>query len=996
MKKAGKKLHISIRKFAVTSIVFLSLILSLQNYNLDVRVYSQEAQVTDTGADSGPGYEGSVVDYKDDKGGQYKYLDYRKALEGKTVFPGQLQDIVIEGGAFNEENSQDVSLEALEGGEGKKMALTKQDSLVSYDFQVQQEGFYQIQIEYLPVKGSDSQILRSLSIDGSIPFQEFNEIEFSRIWVDKYRPGDQKDIFGNDVRPPQEEKFEITSIHLKDPSGFNLDPLCVYLEKGQHTISLISISEPMGISRIVFHEEEKIKSYEEYSKEIASLPGNRKPESKTIQAEVPRAKSDKALYPGFDRSSPYVIPYDFSLQKINVIGGTRWQRYGQWIEWEVDIKEPSFYKIGLRWRQSEKMNAASIRELYIDGALPFKEAQDLNFKYGSAWQLTSLAGKDGQDFVFYLDEGRHTIRLQVGLGEYAEIVGKAQDILLDLNEIYRQIVMVTGPSPDQFRDYEFKKIIPGTIEKMKDTNILLDNILDDISQLSQDKGANTAPINRLIYLAKEMTTDVETIAYRLDDFQNAISGFGAWVNELKYLPLELDYLLLMEEEEKLPKADGNFFELSLHYIRQFIASFLVDYSEIGTMEASSESSIIVWVGAGIGTTAGRDQSQLIRQLLTESFTPEKGIPVKLQLVTQGSLLPATLAGIGPDVALQQAQNDPMNFALRNAVYDLSNFSDKDQVVERFYPDALEPFSLDDHLYALPETQSFPMLFYRKDILEEMEISVDMLDTWESLFLVVLPKLQRSYLQFGIVPNINSYAMFLYQMGGQIYTDDLMQSDIGSPEGIKAFEMLTQIFTEYKQSLTFDFSNRFRTGQMPIAISDFTVYNQLSVFAPELKGMWEMMPVPGIRKDDGTIDRSVVTGVSGTVIMSGSKEKDKAWEFLKWWTRADIQTTYGRELESIMGDAARYPTANIEAMDNVPWTRTTKENLAIQREFARAIPEVPGGYFTFRNIDFALKDVLLSDKDVRETINKAQTQISNEIVNKRIEFGLEVKEEYKVK
>lgn len=39
------------------------------------------------------------------------------------------------------------------------------------------------------------------------------------------------------------------------------------------------------------------------------------------------------------------------------------------------------------------------------------------------------------------------------------------------------------------------------------------------------------------------------------------------------------------------------------------------------------------------------------------------------------LLKATLAGIGPDVALNVDSSLPVNYALRNAVYDLTNFDD---------------------------------------------------------------------------------------------------------------------------------------------------------------------------------------------------------------------------------------------------------------------------------------------------------------------------------
>ena len=52
-------------------------------------------------------------------------------------------------------------------------------------------------------------------------------------------------------------------------------------------------------------------------------------------------------------------------------------------------------------------------------------------------------------------------------------MGEMQDIVLDLNEIYRRIVMFTGPDPDVYRDYQFDKVIPEVIEKMADTSARL-------------------------------------------------------------------------------------------------------------------------------------------------------------------------------------------------------------------------------------------------------------------------------------------------------------------------------------------------------------------------------------------------------------------------------------------------------------------------------------------------------------------------------------------
>ena len=80
----------------------------------------------------------------------------------------------------------------------------------------------------------------------------------------------------------------------------------------------------------------------------------------------------------------------------------------------------------------------------------------------------------------------------------------------------------------------------------------------------------------------------------------------------------------------------------------------------------------------------------------------------------------------------------------------------------------------------------------------------------------------------------------------------------------------------------------------------------------------------------------------------------------------------------MGSAARYPTANVEAMKTIAWDRSTQEALTEQWQYVKAIPEVPGGYFTSRYFDFAFRDVVLDGKDVRETMVSSAREINNEI------------------
>ena len=177
--------------------------------------------------------------------------------------------------------------------------------------------------------------------------------------------------------------------------------------------------------------------------------------------------------------------------------------------------------------------------------------------------------------------------------------------------------------------------------------------------------------------------------------------------------------------------------------------------------------------------------------------------------------------------------------------------------------------------------------------------------------------------------------------------------------------------------------------MPIAVADFTNYNVLQVFAPEIRGLWGFRPVPGTMQPDGSINRAVPAGGTAVIMMETAGDKEAAWEFMKWWTSADTQTLYGRHMESLMGAAARHPTANLEAFTNMPWPVQDYQSLLAQREFVQGIPQVPGGYFTPRQIRNAFfTTVELRNIGPREVMTDFVRLINDEIRTKRREFMLD--------
>ncbi|MCM1058069.1 MAG: extracellular solute-binding protein [Firmicutes bacterium] len=897
------------------------------------------------------------------------------------------KEIVIYGGDFAQASEGFLRLEDYEGL-GNACAMTLEEGSITYEVEVEEAGLYNLKLVYYPVEGKNNKIARSLLINGEVPYSDAQYLEFSRAWESAGEI--VTDTRGNDVRPKQREAPRWMDVYVKDSEGFYSEALQFYFEAGINTLTLESTQEPMVVGKIVLTQEEAAPSYEEYrmANEAAGHIGAVINTIK-IQGEAAVLKSDSTLYPITDRTSPLTEPYDAAKTKLNTIGGSNWRICGQWITWEIDVPCDGLYELDVKYRQNANQGVTVVRSLRIDGKVPFREAAQLPFYYKNDWQITALGDERGA-YEFYLTEGKHSVTLEAALDEsLSEILRVTDACVAELNNAYRQLLMVIGSSPDTFRDYQLEAKTPEALALLKEQYVAMQGLKGLVDEYAKgSKGSQAATIENLVNQLKIMTENPKKIAKQWSAFKDNIVALSSWELSMKEQPLEIDYILVNTPGAQLPKAKPGFIQALVHEGKQFAASFVEDYDSIGNVY-DAEEALEVWILAdstaiNSQSGSGRDQATVIKDLVDNYFVPQTGIAVNVKLVNKDVLLSATLAGEGPDVALNVAGVEPVNYALRNAAVDLTQFPDFDEVADWFYEEALTQFTYDGGVYGLPQTMSFHVMFYRADILTELGLEIPR--TWDD-FYEALAVIQKSNMNVGIIPDYTSYAMFLYQWGGRYYTEDDTASALDSEEAIAAFKRWSGNYSDYNMPISYDFANRFRTGEMPLAIGDYTNYNYLSVFAPEIKGLWGFTVVPGYEREDGTLDHSVSAWETASILMATSEKQEQGWEFLKWWMSGDTQTDYGNEIENVLGVAGRVATANMEALENLPWSAADYRQLAAQLEWVKAIPQIPGSYYLERNIKNAFYTVYDDKEDPREVLQDIVNTINDEITSKRREFGL---------
>ena len=1038
------------------------------------------------------------------KGTDYDVAEGSSIIWGNTTTAGVTNKTVTAKTTSGESIYNGKSLENLD------VAFVGNTNQIVYNFFVPEDGNYNIRVNYVTTSKDSfsSSIERKLIIVTTD--RQINEIYednmakqsyvFSRVWkrdssldnhadiqtlIDQYDDVHaylklNTDTNGNDVKPSQVEENNIyVSTYLSDYMGYVTEPYQYYFTSGLNQIIFSAVKESFLIESIELVPVEDTPTYAQYVKSYKDA-SNKAPEdySYRVEAEASKYTSSPTLNPITDRTSSNTYPFSIKETKLNSMGGDSWKVLGDWIIWEIEVPEDGWYNISLRARQNLVRGMYSHRKVYIDNEIPFEELKQTVFQFSSDWQNVTLGSNDtGKPFDFYLTKGKHQIKMEVTLGVYGELVEELENITDDLNKLYLDIIKYTTASPDTNRDYNLHNMESfgdlNLLARIQDATTRLQVVSKEIARISSKnadepdtkgdgeiykdgKSDKTGVIDTLVEQLNLFLENPNKVTKQLSSFSTNVSSLGTLLSTLQEFPLTVDYIAVYAAKGnyEMKKPNEGFFKSLWNSVVSFFYSFVIDYSEIGSLSDEKISEGVQDIEIEVWMTMGRDQANVIRKLIDTSFGKktfmingkESHVSVNLKLTGGDVLLRASLAGVGPEVAINVDSSLPVNYGLRGAALDLHEAFGEDyenHIKNNFKPSSIRQFTFDGATYALPEKQLYMMMFVRTDIMQDLygdnwEDAVP--ETWDEV-LSMMTDLQTDALQFYLPVNdagasaLNpAFVSMLYQRGGRLYSEDAKETGLLSEVAMDTFEYWTDFYTKYSFPKSASFLNRFRSGEMPIGISYYEMYNTLAVFAPEIRGDWAFYPIPGtagIIEDDAgdkhqIINHTSVASGSGAIITAknAARDADKkyaAWEFLKWWTSTAIQRDFGREMEGILGISARHATANYNAFQELAWpqadmetllkqwgvvTRSDQTTLTIDGEVylyeeidgikhlygVREIPQIAGSYITGREVENAYRTVINNNVNAKETLYKYAQNINNEIDRKRSEFGLPLKEE----
>lgn len=856
---------------------------------------------------------------------------------------------------------------------------------IEWNIDIPKAAFYFFETAYKPVAGDGSDIALSLSVDGKIPYTEAANLTLFRHYKDDVSENFDLDSLGNDIRPTKTEiKEEIVS-EFYDDKGYRNEPFGIALSAGTHTIRLSSVKNGVLIKKLFLKSKSEPVTYKEYISNFGNVTNTAK-KSIIIEAEHPKYTTASNIFAVSDIQDCSTTPNSAKVTKLNAVGDSNWCHNGQTIAWSVNVKQDGLYAINIRARQdySEGMNA--YRSLKVDGVSPFKEAQSLKFAYDFDWKSVTVGGAENPMYI-YLSKGTHELSLTATSGDLSSVLLQLEKLVLDFNTLYRKIIVVTGTEVDIYQDYSLDTKIPELVNSFKDCRNRTLKLSAKIKNQTGNGGSRASVLDEMVDIIDGFAEHPYSITGGLANFKTKVEDVASLLTNMSEQALLIDKITLIPKGCKIQSNNASLIEKCVFSIQKFVNSYKSDKDN-----TKNNKTIKVWA------STGRDQAQIIKQMINNEFSNSYHINVDFNIVDTGAtLIQAALANQGPDCAIMIAQDAPVNLAMRGGLIDLSKLG-VDKLYGNYYESAWTPFRYQDGIYGIPETQIYDMMFIRDDIFNEL--SIDAPDTWDD-FYDVLKTVQNNNLIVGLAETnseniaisggIGTYSKFYFQNGGTFYNKDFSATTFESELSIDCLKRVCELYTKYGIDREINFFNRFRSGELAIGIAPYNTYNQLVTAAPEINGLWSMYPIPGTLDKSGNINRAEVSTGTASIILKAAKNnkvQKEAFDFIKWWNDAKTQSEYANRLEGIMGTAARYTPANIKAFNSIKWSEKEKKSLSNQWEQVKNVREIPGNYYITRSLTSAIRNTISKGTSIRFNIAKYNSDINSEIKRKRLEFGLE--------
>ena len=855
-----------------------------------------------------------------------------------------------------------------------------------------QDGQYEIWLSYVNTTTSTLPTEMTVTIDGQVLCAEMQRVKLNSVWVDDgIFPVDR---YGNEIATTPWQAEGTLEAGISDSTYRTAEPMLFELTAGSHKIGFAIQDGGMDLSAVTLKAPVIVPEVQTGDAAGDAII--------VIEAEQIAARNESSIR-GAGEFNARLSPYSNDYRKVNFLDGASFDEAGDMVTWNFTVEKDGWYNLGAYYRQSARADFPTYADIYVDGEIPHQGAQRIAFDYSTAFtHMQAMAGE--KPLTLYLEKGEHTLSFCINSAHLTPVYETIDVLLEEINDLSNDVKsLMGGATADAYRSYNMLKNFPDLVERLNGWAQMCEDSVEYIKQFSSiDSGAAFSSMTLSADQLRRLAEEPEDLPRRMSEFStgsnSAARMLAQQLTDMAINDLSIDQIYLYQDSAKLP-VKANWLENAWAGVERFFTSFVKeDYSAGAANETTwvddsgKEQPVIqVWMGRS------RQYVETLQNMIDTQFTPETGIKVNLSLMPDANkLVLANAAGTAPDVVLSLQYVVPSYLNIRGALYDLTKFEDFGEVAQRFSSGLFIPYILKDGVYAMPETVNFWVMFYRKDILESLQIEVP--DSMDEVKLI-LPELQRRSMNFyfptaGMVGTkvFPGTLPLILQAGGSIYDTTIGDTTLDSEISLKGFREMTELFTVYNMPTDVPspgFYQQFRDGTLPIGVADLATYNLLLNAAPELDGLWDIALFPGLTNEEGIVERWTTGGAETMAIMTAAEKHDRldeSWTFLKWWSSEEVQSQFGNLLQSTYGSEYIWPTANMNAFAELPLRSAHKKVIIEQMEWMTEAPWVLGTYMLERELSNAFISVTADGVEARRAMDTAVKRINRETYRKLEEFG----------
>ncbi len=857
-------------------------------------------------------------------------------------------------------------------------------------------GLYYLGIDYYDFNERIDENKLSITVNGEHPFYEAQTMTLPSTWT--FSSTDfSLDRYNNEIQPSSIKSVGWYHRAFSDVKGQHPGLFAFELKAGD-VIDFSYVNNDVILGYLYLENQKDIPSYQAY---VDAHQGAQLIKSKyEVSAREMVKRTDPSIRLRSEQN-PSNMYYNTQNLMLNVILSDSWQNGGQKVTYNVNVKESGFYHLSVKYSQNLIKDMPVYRKISINGEVPFDLFESYAFPYTINFLNRTFVDENEKPLYIYLNAGDNELSFEAVNYPYRNAIETLKETMSNIQDLSLQIKKLYSNSNSANQDFEVEKRIGKVKERLETWATELEALHAELKVLGNTK--NPAELSNIMVAAKRLRSlakDVDTIPAKimqLSDGDSSVNNLLGGVMQ-RFLVTGLEFeRITAYGDKKLSNPNANIFVSMYEGVARLILSFVNNpYSVSG----AKENELTVWVNHP------RQYIEIMQKMIDDHYAKNPGTKriTLSQMPDQNKLVLANASGTSPDVVVGVDHWIPYDFAIRDAALDLRQFEGYEALVKEFSKGAMIPYIFEEGVFGLPETQNFWVTYYRKDILKS--VGIDKIpDTWEEVT-QVLSTLQTYGMNYfvplsqysGLKPFVATLP-FIYQFGGDLYTENGMQTAINSEETLQGIKLMSDLYVKYNlNKYVASFYNQFRYGIHPIGISDLSTYILLQTAAVELDGLWDIALHPGYETEEGVINRYAASGAQSSMILSTTKYPQDSWDFLSWWMSKDVQQEFAFLLQSTYGKTYFWNSANLEAFKEVSMPEQHKEVILKQWEYALEAPRIPGSYMIEREISNSWTKIVFDGVNARQALDEAVRISNREITNKMKEFGYDIngdKNTYKV-